>query len=63
MLWLCKMISLSQSFTSHHFGQQYHTFILIIGKLTAPVKLAFSSPPRGLTENSHILLTPVGGLH
>ena len=40
--------------------QPYYTFILNIGKLTAPVKLAFSSPLRGLTENSHILLTFMG---
>ena len=40
--------------------QPYYTFILNIGKLTAPVKLAFSSPLRGLTENSDILLTLMG---
>ena len=35
-------------------------FILSISKLTTPIKLAFSSPLRDLTENSHILLTLVG---
>ena len=48
------------SLTSQYFGQQYRTLLLNIGKLIAPVKLAFSSPLRGLTENNHIFITLMG---
>ena len=57
---LTNMIQYETSSFVEQILQPYYTFILNIGKLTAPVKLAFSSPLRGLTENSHILLTLVG---